>query len=596
MQNTPFRTITDEKFSSMLASRSTRTAKHCLSHIFNVLRCSNRSCRSLLVFSSSSNLLYEVRRMVFRENETVTRFISTDLNPDDNAEVISFEVYAYRVQGQDIKLFWLGLLEILEVTIKNLLQTETHTNFFEMSSVTTTDQIDYIEADSPSSPLSENDDEISMEKCNTSTDSLQSESIQTTTSDPVVPTQLTQWVYIQTPPKITMSAPSLNKTNSTNILLNSVAPIQISSLGNNNKTIPLSQPITLPTNQNVILAHPVNKPQHVYIQKPVSMLPVTVSATTAPKNPLTYLTMIKPPQQATTQPKYVITPMPKFTNARLPATVTTNCVQPKIALMPISIHNPLNKPKPNKQKVYNFKITDGQLQTEGKGGITVMCDNKIDNGQPELQYRYNKIICNQIVDVDTTTDKKESIEDKSYELSIVEDSNSTSDVNLSINVPDEKSKIKPHREPPKFQKHGVSILKKNYNIDSKLEKSNSLIISSLSNSITTISDIHTKEIKISTNPNFNSEPPVIIPEPKVLPQKAERRRKSSFTCRKDYDEIIITSESYWNDSKPNKEVVDTFMNGTHSKTTSNDEEEVDTKPIKEEPDINMNEEFDAKKV
>ncbi|KAJ8932458.1 hypothetical protein NQ314_014640 [Rhamnusium bicolor] len=59
--------------------------------------------------------------------------------------------------------------------------------------------------------------------------------------------------------------------------------------------------------------------------------------------------------------KFVIAPMPKVTTNSLPATVTTNSVKPKIALLPMPV--PKTEPMITKQKIYNFKITDGQLQT-----------------------------------------------------------------------------------------------------------------------------------------------------------------------------------------------------------------------------------------
>ncbi|KAK5644764.1 hypothetical protein RI129_006064 [Pyrocoelia pectoralis] len=464
--------------------------------------------------------------------------------------------------------------------------------------------IDFIQTSELQSPLYDIDEGNVMERFTTTSDHIQSEFLTTTstTQDTSVPKQLAQWVYIQPPPKITMSTPSLSKTNPTNILLNSVSPIQISNL-NNSKNIPLSQSVSLSTNhQNVILAHPMNKTQHVYIQKPVSMVPVTVAPNSITKNPLTYLTMIKAGQQvgiSTTNPKYVISSLPKFTNSRIPATVTTNCIQPpKIALMPFSLHNnnTITKGQPSsKHKVFNLKIADGQLQTEKPSGITVMCDNVPENLDNELR---NKLMCNDVLN--ENINKSESIEDKAYELSIVEDSNSTSDINLTINVTDDKDKTRtqPYRDAPKFQKHGVSILKKNYNTDLKPDKINNLI--PIPNSITTISDSNTKEIKISTNTSFISDtPPVILPEPKVLPQKSERRRKSSFNCRKDYDEIDLIASSFWNESRPSAGNVDASTiscDRYNLKSLDNSEEFVELKPVKEQTDINMNEEFDAKKV
>ncbi|KAF5273813.1 hypothetical protein FQA39_LY00928 [Lamprigera yunnana] len=463
-----------------------------------------------------------------------------------------------------------------------------------MSSATTYDSIEFIQTDvSSSPPLSENNGEYSLDKFSRA-DSLETDNI-SLSSEMAKPTQLAQWVYIQPSPKVTMSTPSLSKTNPTNLLLNSVSPLQMSNV-NNNKHIPLTQPLPLPPNQNIIL-HPVKKPQQVYLQKP-TMVPMTVSSNNISKSPFSsILTMIKTPPvtMSTSNHKYVLAPMSKFTNPHVPATLTTNCVQSKIALMPLSIQNTTNKIKSSKHNVYNLQIADGQIHTENKGAITVMCDNNIENGKTKVKYTFNKLLSNEMMNKLPCADEVECVEDKSYELSIVEDSNSTSDINLTINIPEEKDKIKPYRDPPKFQKHGVSILKKNYNLDSKNDK-NSVIVSQLPNSITTISDVNTKEIKISTNPNFHSELPVIIPEPKVLPQKPERRRKSSFTCRKDYDYDEVAVSPPWNNNAPNKDIFDTFVNNSSSKNVTNAENDLHIIPKKEESDVNMNQDLNIDKI
>uniref|UniRef100_A0A1Y1M760 SAM domain-containing protein n=1 Tax=Photinus pyralis TaxID=7054 RepID=A0A1Y1M760_PHOPY len=463
-----------------------------------------------------------------------------------------------------------------------------------MTSASTSDSTEFIQVEQLRTTMYDTNDDNAMERFSTSdryqpVEYVKKKRTKRERLETVVPAQLAQWVYIQQPPNITMSAPSLSKTNSTNLLINSVAPIKMSNL-HTTKSVSHSASLA-PSHQNVILAHPVTKTQHVYM-KPVSMVPVTVTPVSVSKNSLAYVTMIKPGQQvgiSTTNQKYVLQPLPKITSSRIPATVTTNCVQSKIAIMPFPLHNTttVKKPSNNKHKVFNLKIADGQLQSEKQSGITVMCDNTTESRVD------NNLSCTEPLNPDEGASKVESVEDKTYELSIVEDSNSTCDSNLTTNITDDKDKkSQTHKDPqPKFQKHGVSILKKNYNPEPKSENISN---TTTPNSITTISDSNTKEITISTNACYTSDPPVILPEPKVLPQKSERRRKSSFNCRKDYDEVDLISSSFWNETPPVLPMEKTSL--SNSKNFDNSEESMEFSSVKDETDINMNEEFDAKKI
>ncbi|XP_025837598.1 lethal(3)malignant brain tumor-like protein 3 isoform X3 [Agrilus planipennis] len=482
----------------------------------------------------------------------------------------------------------------------------------------------------------------------------------------VTPTQLTQWVYIQTPTKVALSnnASSNNKNNSNNLMVNGTLPqFQLSNLGSgiNNKntilpsSIQIPTNITIPTNQGVLLTQPLHnsiKPHLVIKKSPgniqaVPVVPVSVATSTGSKSALVHFTMIKSNDSAQlqqfgglgkikttdnlqivssshlsssisnsslTNQKYVIAPMPKVTSNRLPITATTNTVQPKIAFMPIGTLNS-SKPKTfnfkltdgqlkernngklplwaetlpgNKQKMYNFKIADGLLQNDNNGNIKILCsssgDKDTENSDRINQPENEKLLCSEIICLNSP-EKKESPEERFYELSIVENSNSCkSDVNLTITpVLDDPEKCRgfennkfPQKETQKFVKHGVSILKKNFaNVDRKSEKnSNSLIISPMPNTITTVSDAISKEIKVLSTSKENTD--VFLA--KSLPLRTERRRKSNFSYRVDYDDAMTSSNANnWKKSKISLDRYKQFENSDIMLTKLDDDNNYDIK-------------------
>lgn len=430
----------------------------------------------------------------------------------------------------------------------------------------------------------------------TITTSDESTPLQTAVSPPIQHTHITPkaqvvpLVYIQPPSKLNLPYATCQKTNTSNVIVNTVSPLHLSN-SMNEKGQNMAIPVSKVQNQGVVFGNSV-KTQQLLIQKSsgnlqtVPVVPVSVASTYGPKITGAYLTMlksvtknsdasnlissnrvqvatlnkVKPAENSihilnnapltsgpiSTQSKqYVIAPMPKITSNRLPVTATTNTVQPKIALMPVAIPKiPTNNTI--KQKVFNFKISDGQLQNKDSSIITVMCDNN--TKQDEQQQNNDSDVQNGKNDEIINLDSPEKNEvDKSYELSIVEDSSSSkNDVSFTISIPDDTDKKK------KFQKHGISILKKSFGSYSASEKPSSLIISPVvPNSITTISDANTKEVKITTTNLDFEEEPVIITETKPVAQKAERRRKSNFSYRKDYDDIDLMHN--WNNKRPHLE-------------------------------------------
>lgn len=465
----------------------------------------------------------------------------------------------------------------------------------------------------------------------------------TTNSSITMKTQVLPLVYIQNSGKIPF--PAVNKTNS-NVIVNNISQFHFATLGTpinnkNNTNLPTTT-VALPTNQNVIFA--TGRPQPLVFQKPqgnvVPVVPVPVS--TGAKITGTYLTMLKPVPKPTEPAniskvqlstgnipkmqdfpllnnntyiqsqnqaqKFVIAPMPKVTTNRLPATATTNSVQPKIALLPMPV--PTAEPSVTKQKIYNFKITDGQLHSDSTSTVTVMCDNYSNNSNENSMdvdsNSENNLVCDEVINLDSP--EKTDITNKTYELSITEESvSSQSDLRISscntnntfITKIPSNTEVKPvlHKDTPRFPKHGVSILKKNYSnfSDRKMDKPNNLIICNI-NSKNSISD--GKEVSV-IKPSTSCEGDVVITIPSSQPAKPEkeRRRKSNFSYRKEFDDMEVTSTS----SPANVFSTDANKSSFESRESHSDSkkcltDEIEIEVIKEKNDINMNDDCDLQKL
>lgn len=420
--------------------------------------------------------------------------------------------------------------------------------------------------------------------------------------------QVVPLVYIHTPPKLNIPYATGNKTNTNNVIVNTVATPFVTSIGT--KAPNLAIPASIVNNQGVIIGSSV-KTQQIVLQKSsgsvqaLPVVPVPVSSNYTQKITGAYFTMLKPVQKLADcsnnrlqvvkstenihiissnsggaavnlqSQKYVFASMPKVTTNRLPVTATTNSVQSKsTAFMPL-----IPKPVGNniKQKVFNFKISDGQLHNDvgEQTEKSLMCDEVISLDSPE---------------------KKDNC-DKTYELSIVEDI-TKNDMGITISIPDDvDKKVGENKEKPKFPKHGISILKKSFNFaEHRRQEKNSLIISPVPNSITTISDVNTKEVKI-TSTDLDDDP-VIITETKVTPQKTERRRKSNVSYRREYEDVEITSDT-WEAKRPRRSSFETaeitFTKLSDSEGSDNNadmkdtaEDMIEIEVIKQNADVNMN--------
>lgn len=384
--------------------------------------------------------------------------------------------------------------------------------------------------------------------------------------------QVVPFVYIHAPPKLNIPyASTNNKTNTNNVIVNTVTTPFVTNIANKSQNLAI--PATIVNNQGMIFGSSV-KTQQIVIQKTaVPVMPVSTNYTNQ-KIAGAYFTMLKPMQKpadgannnrvqmtplkpneniqiistcatGTTlnlqNQKYVLASMPKVTSNRLPITATTNSIQQKsISFMPL-IPKPLNN---NSKQIFNFKISDGQLQN-GTQAITIA---KCGGGEQKNERRIG------IRDVE----KKDNNADKTYELSIVEESASEkNNVGITISIPDDfdrkPEEHKDRRELPKFPKHGISILKRSFNFsEHRRQEKNSLIISPVPNSITTISDSSTKEVKIA-NPDLD-EDSLLTSETKINPQRTERRRKSNVSCRRDYEDDVMSNT--WKAKRPRRSSFD----------------------------------------
>lgn len=313
-----------------------------------------------------------------------------------------------------------------------------------------------------------------------------------------------------------------------NVILNTV------QLSNNMGTN--LQNTSIQNNQNVILT----KPQQLVMQKTTSggFIPINVSTNSLKNTVALFLKPVGntqealpvtgvPLKHATTEhiqvipnmanvsqkpgQKYLLAPMPKISTNRLPVTATTNSnVQSKIAFMPLHLQSSVTQ-STDKSNMINFKISNG-----------VVCDPRDMNS--EAQKIDTSLLCTETLSLSSPEKGKE---DKSYQLSIVEDSSSRQEPSYTLSIPEETK-----QDPAKYVKQGISILKKNFSMDrrSVLQINSNISLSS--------------NVKATPKPLSDcDENSVSTP---VFKNKPGRRRKSQFAYRKEYDEIeqenkIVTS-------------------------------------------------------
>lgn len=282
--------------------------------------------------------------------------------------------------------------------------------------------------------------------------------------------------------------------------------------------------------------------------------------------------------------KLVLTPMtmPKL-STRLPSTCLTNSVNhPKIAniLLPMSINQIKQTPK----SVINFKISNGQIQSDPKGSITVLGENNkkveseksdvssttIDKNQSVTEVIINSSVANNPPKVVKSGKKRES-NDKQYELSIPEQPK----VNYTIKLSDDMKTYK-------IEKNGQEIDAINTDLPSKEDKNQvnntpSVIVHPKTEnhrkpheaSILKKCNISTYERKtyskvpiipknennITITTEKSPEVPNVVSATKEKKVPSERRRKSQYTYLRDFDEIVVTSGNAWeekNNSQINK--------------------------------------------
>lgn len=369
-----------------------------------------------------------------------------------------------------------------------------------------------------------------------------------------------------------------------------------------------------------------NKPQQIILQKTTNptgqtLIPVSVATSTGTKQTFAYLgAIIKPPGSkpgenqivvptnhlpaglvpAPTNQKLVLTPMtmPKLSN-RLPVTCSTSSINhPKIAniILPMSLSSQI---KQNTNSVINFKISNGQIQSDPKGSITVLCDNKkIENNNDvssttaekkddnvgirevkDMLVKDMKGVTEVVINTSVASNpprmpvgkkamkKLLNTNDKQYELSIPEEPVAKCDLSYTIKLSDDmktykierngeeidtiKTELPENRTPTSTPSvivhtkqeqhrkplHEVSILKK-CNLNSNERKGEVLKNRLLRKSPDKLTSAPEKqpENKISANQEIK----------KVNP---ERRRKSQYTYLRDFDEVVVTSGNAWEDKE-----------------------------------------------
>lgn len=361
-----------------------------------------------------------------------------------------------------------------------------------------------------------------------------------------------------------------------------------------------------------------NKPTQIILQKTgngtsgQTLIPVSVATSTGTKQTFAYLGALlknssqvlssKPGESqivvptnhlpaglvpAPTNQKLVLTPMtmPKL-SSRLPTTCPTTCInQPKIANIILPI--PLNQTKPTTQSVINFKISNGQIQADPKGTITVLKKPEIevpttliekkesDTPKSVTEVVINSSVANnsqkmQTNKVNQVTPPENS--DKQYELSIPEEPNSKVALNYTIKLSEDmktykieqngqeinaiKAELTPHEEkcPIKVSTPSVIVHPKQETHRKPLHEASILKKCNISTN-----ERKTYPSKVSVVPKpentsmvtseklTNANPVPAVPE--VKKSGTERRRKSQYTYLRDYDEIVVTSGNAWEDKE-----------------------------------------------
>ncbi|KAK9877329.1 hypothetical protein WA026_017725 [Henosepilachna vigintioctopunctata] len=406
-------------------------------------------------------------------------------------------------------------------------------------------------------------------------------------------------VYIQAPAKLPFV--TISKPNSTNVIVKSVPPIQLSNLSTSLSNKPISS-LPVPSSQSVLLSNAGNslKSQQIVIQKSggitnayLTMIkPVTNLGTYGDSSQTSQIhvpTTASPYFQSSVCQKYVIASLPKSETSST-QTTTTNSVQSKLAFMPLTLPTKTTEPSFNNLKVVNpvlkFKIADGKLQsTENNAPITVMCDSNSVSSCSESSNE-SKLICTEVIDLDSPVKDEKS-----------------SDIDVTISKSSEHKLdlcVKKSRD-PKFSQHGVSILKKNFSFgrDSSFHSSRSTPKSD------SISDLTLQRDVMVTKPSTGTEETIILSEPKITPTVSHKsgRRKSNFCFRKDFDDIPIQffdSRDDLEKSLANNDISLTKAGKPDPEfSAKNDEDDIEIKIIKDEvdrTDINMNDNVDILKM
>lgn len=411
-------------------------------------------------------------------------------------------------------------------------------------------------------------------------------------------------VYIQSPGKCSTAITSPGNTKSNPVILNANAQFQISTL-NKLKANTTKQPIILQkstTNSGqglvpVTMAPPIGSKQTFTYLGAIIKQATTKTSDNQIVVPSSHLPVGLVPAPTNQKVLFTSMAMPRLTARTTMTSSTSTTTQPKFSnlILPMSLNTQIKN-----QSVINFKISNGQIQSDPKGSITVLCDNK------QLQMN-DKTKCNK---TDSESDAKPApevtekpLKEKVYELSIAEVTTSSNrELSYTVSIPEEETKVVssvikkrtvstddtkefsdldetvnqsiPVKSEPLQRKttHEVSILKKcNLEHRKPLPKSTEIQIEQPKAEI----------IEKSDCANQNSEVSEIKTEV-VRKVNPERRRKSQYTYLRDYDEVVVTSGNAW-ENKPENNKIEQFQTSEITLTKlSCDEDNKDN--IKKSPD------------
>ncbi|XP_030754394.1 lethal(3)malignant brain tumor-like protein 4 [Sitophilus oryzae] len=362
-------------------------------------------------------------------------------------------------------------------------------------------------------------DDITISKCEDNQGGQEMSSSSTKNAVPALKAQVLPLVYFQNNNKASFMS---NKSNNNNFILGPITT-SYTNKPNSSKNVILTSgrgPVVLPKPMAIVPAGGKGGSAYVTMLKQVPKpADFAVDATK-----ITEVKMIGQTngfiQGGTSSQKILLAPMPKVQSNRPPVTATTNSVQSKFTVLPMPVP-PNDSGSSGIPKIYNFQISDGKLQYSNfRNPISILQSKNEVPEKPAVSADKLDVIV-----------EKNDISNKTYELSIAEESSSNqSDSRLVVSSVDSNSSSDNNANSKQTATFtpGVSILKKNFP-SALFELDKPEFITSQNNSNQTIT---------STNSQIEEKTAVTSVPKTSKPEK--NRRKSAFSFRKDFDDMEIS--------------------------------------------------------